>query len=1001
MSRWLDAVAGCLLAALLAATAGAAGKGEGTDVEIGGPGPGQGTFLDLRDITFDPAGHLYVLDGGEFKKDKGGLVGNFLVQKFTGEGKFVSQFSIRDDALGEKNDPTRLAVDSRGHAYVTQPRADLVREYGPDGRLVRDYPVAGAYAICRRTVGGQEQVVVCARPGKRQEEPAAALVVIRPDGSLADPVTLGRPLVRVEDLACDARGNLYALAETHQIYQFAPEGKLITVIGGGTHTRIEDGSELLHTVAVDSKGGIHSITWGNPGWITRFDAAVTTVTRRRGQFFWFDPWGTHSGYTPFAISPDDRLWIGSVGRSDGKERYHFRPCVLRTEPAFFDPEKSHTAVTSGLVLGLMVAIEVRAPYNVVYDLAPVAVDFVVRPGVRRVSEVDVSYNIYDWLKREVGRGAFALKLADGQEARKTVSFTPPRWGWYSVQFQVGHKGNRLTGLAAHVGATPRYEGLPVLAEGASPGGWEDALRQAFAGLPSMRVHPKSDNLDRIEKAVEACAKYGVTLVAQFENKEHCEPEFVRKTVERFKGRIRYWEIINEPNFSCKPDEYAAIVRRLRPIIRAADPDAKVLAPAVCGIQLPWHEAFYQAAGKDAFDILSVHDYEGHESVDPFHWRWKYGELRKLMAAHGDAGKPVWQTERAIGGIRGKSFLGVCQAVRVTLHRDLLASLGIPNEDNFHYYLNEAGYGDVPTYLWSAAGPHPGALATRTRFAMIRGRTLARVLDFGPTGNKMFLGLEYAGDDGSTVILRNLGTRDTPMALAVTGGDAVEVVDAFGNASRVAVADGRAALVVSALPTYLRLAKGQAVAAPQIDFGANIAPRVTFAYSAGAKGDAALLADGRMQVVHAGNPDGGTDGKKIWTGDIPSFPQTLEMTFARPETVARVLLFGVRADNQFCALLDFDLECHDGTKWVALEKVRTPLPPSDLVDTPQCKAVSWDRDENFFACEFGPVTTSRLRLVVRRTTYGFLADEAARAASSSDLPPKLMLREVEVYAPSPR
>lgn len=987
--------------ALAAPVARAAGLGEGADLEIGGPGAGEGKFAQLADIAFGPEDHLYVLDGAEKEKDQ--WAGNLLVQEFDNAGKFLRQFSIRDDDLAGKNAPARIAVDSRGHVYVTFPDANLVREYAPDGAVVRDHEIRRAFALAVRTVGGKEEVVVAARPLKR-EEPIAALDRFQvSDAELSAPIALGRPIADCADLAADRRGNLYAQAATNQVYKFDPAGKLLEVIGGGTGERLEDGSELLHTVAVDSAGRIYSVTWGNPGKVTRFDAAVATVTQHVGQFSWFDPWGTHSGHTPFAVDGKDRLWVGSVGRNDGKDRYHFRPCVLRTKADFLDPETNQATVASALGLGLNLAIETPLPYHVAYDLAPVAADLVVKAGVRRVRQAAVTWNVYDIYKTKIAGGRFDLSLQDPKEVRHTVSFTPPRWGWYMVQFHLAAPGADgkaapLAGLAAFLGATPKYPGMPVLAEGDSPGGWEDAPRQAWAGLPNLRVHPKKDNFDAIDRHIDACAKWGVTLLAQFEGKDQCTPEFVRQAAERFKGRIQYWEVWNEPNFAVKPEEYVALLRQLYAILKASDPEAQVLAPAVCGIQLPWYEAFYKAGGKDCCDILSVHDYEGHESIDPVHWFWKYGELRRLMAAHGDAAKEVWQTERAVTGIRGASFLGPSQAVRVTLQRDLAAALGVANEHDFHYYLNDGGFAGCPSWLWSRAGPHPAALATRTRAAMIRGRRFAGTLDFGPEAARLLVALRFEGDDGATLVLRNYGAPDIPVDLRVAG--QVECFDAFGNAEPLTRRGGLLRVAASALPRYLRLGKGASAEAVPIRFGKNIAAEAALTYSAESKGDLGLLTNGVLEVFHAGHPQGGTDGKTIWTAALPSSPQTIEIALPEPRTIDKVVLHGTRPDNQFSAILAYDLDYHDGKGWRTIEKVQAHCPASDLVDTPLCRAASWYLDPNGFLNTFEPVTTRRLRLVVRRATLGFLASETDRAAWGNKWDPHFMLREIEIYTPAP-
>ena len=142
-----------------------------------------------------------------------------------------------------------------------------------------------------------------------------------------------------------------------------------------------------------------------------------------------------------------------------------------------------------------------------------------------------------------------------------------------------------------------------------------------------------------------------------------------------------------------------------------------------------------------------------------------------MAANGDAEKPLWQTERAMSGVNVFMYQGGAQAVRMTLRYDLLETMGIPQEHNLHYYLNEGGYTSVPSWVWSRNGPYPVAMAMRIRYAMTHGRPFNAKLDLGPTGNKMFLALLYKGADGSTLSFRNLGTLDTPLELSVTGGDA--------------------------------------------------------------------------------------------------------------------------------------------------------------------------------------------------------------------------------------
>ena len=680
-----------------------------------------------------------------------------------------------------------------------------------------------------------------------------------------------------------------------------------------------------------------------------------------------------------------------------------RRAWLRVQPKFFDSDSPGVVQRSALLLGLAPSLTTILPYSIAYDLGPVPVEFRVSPANRQLREIAVDWRVQDMLGAVIAKGRFELPLADGEPAGQDFNWTPPRFGWYTVTAEMSHQGRRLRAIGKHFGVTPRFPGTITLTEGESSGGWADAPRQVFSGLTNIRLHcgHAKESLDQLEKQVDLAIKCSATFFVQFSDKADCAVENVRAAVARLKGKVPVWEIMNEPNFSMKPEDYAQLLKTLRPIIRSADPDAKVMGPDVCGIDLGWHERFYQAGGGPLVDILSVHDYEGHESIDPVHWRWKYQALRELLARHGDEKKPIWQTERAITGVRGDNFLGGAQAVRCTLHRDLLETLDISPDHNNHYYLNEAGYGAVPSFIWSSSGPHPAALALRTRYAMTLGCRYAGTLDFGPTGNRLYLGLRYEGQDGSTVVLRNLGMAARPMALKILSGEAVRVIDSFGNEQAVPIQGGVATVAVGQMPVYVRLAKEQTIEVPQLDFGRNLSSQAALHYSAAADGDLALLNNGVVETIHAGHPQGGTDGKRIWQGRLPLGPngsiepQTLELTWSLPQEIGKVILWGLRADNQFCALLEYDLQYHDGTDWVTLENVRPPLAPTEAVETSLSTANTWLLDDNLFVHEFRPVTTDRLRLVVRRSTYGFVPDDRSRAWGKA-IEPRFMLREVEVY-----
>lgn len=991
---------------------------EGADLTLGGLGEGNGKFQILRDFNFDARGRLYVLDGAEYQNESKAIVGNRVIQVFEPDGKFVRQFPIappaRQSAEGNPranqssvpgiyDDPQRLAVDRAGNVYVTQPASGVLQIYSPKDQLITETPIPWAMTVApwrgkMAVLGSQE----AALPQKGWTPMGGDQVyVVDAAGKIVQEIKLGQRLTHVLDMATDAKGNFYFQADKNQIYQFGPDGKLLKAIGAGTSARRIDGSELIHTTAVDREGSIYGMTVGNPGFLTKFAPNMTMLWQRGGQFAWADSWSYPGGRTIVRVDAENRLWVATSARSTRKDKFP-TPAILRLRSDYFAQAKA----VDVRAMGLTAKIETPLVDSIAYDLSPITATLVIDAAKRNVQHVRANWQAFDTFKKSIGKGTFDLSLQDGIEARQDFTFTPTAYGWCTVELSLteldGAPDKPLRSIGKHFGVTKVYSDLPALEAGKSNGTWEDPWRQAFVGHPMLRLHP-AKGMDKFDKDLTACEQAGVFAFGQFTDKKDCTVENVEAFVKRFKGRVKVWEVMNEPNFSMGPDDYAALVKKLYPVIKANDPEAKVMGPDVCGIDLWYYRKFYQAGGKDFVDILSIHDYEGHETIDPVHWRWKFGELRKLMAEFGDADKPLWQTERTIGGVRGGLFQGASQVVRATLQQDLDTVLGVVENRNWLYYLNEGGYSAVPTFLWSKAGPHPAAIALRTRHAMLASRSYANEIDFGPSGKKFLLGLRYAGSAGDVLVLRNLGLdQAVTLPVRIGEGAAPVVVDAFGNEHPLPVTGGVANVSLSQMPIYLRLAPGQQATFDPIDFGENLAGTAKFAFS-GPSDNIAHINNGVWDTYQHGNPAGAPNGKMLFKGEMPKDkkPATLDITFDAPKTIGTVLIASMRADNPFGPILDYDLQYRQGTRWVTLKQVRTSMPESSWATTPDCMVNTWYQDTNLCLDQFKPVTTTALRLVIHRTTFGYAPDEVANEAlrrkdSGDGIPANVWIREIEIY-----
>ncbi|BCM94361.1 hypothetical protein IAD21_06268 [Abditibacteriota bacterium] len=999
----------------------AVGKSENADLVFGGTGTGQGQFTIVRDIAFDKQNNLYVLESnGQIRTSKTDMAsGQARVQKFDDSGRFLLEFPLGADIPEpiRGGGPTRLAIDSRGIIAVTLPQQDLLRLFDARGQKLRDVPLPGAQAVTVTGTGAGERFAVVAWKTERKNRQNVtiggdAIQLVDAASGATRALPLSNRVENATDITATPDGSLWLLG-TSQIWGFDANGRKIRVLGSGLRLRAQDGSEPQTSLTSDSQGNLYAPIGGNPVLIGRYSADGKTITSQHGQFKFADPWANGTAL-PLAIDRNDRLWLASTSYHNDQNapRYHPSPSIIRTVATFYKTGVAGVKTSDARVLGLSASVQTSAPYNILYNLAPTKCEFVVAPSNRNVQNLNVRWHIYDWRQNAVGEGQFALPLQDGAEARAPMVWTPPRYGWYTARAQIFEGTDPLTAVVAHFGVTPRFGNMVSLKEGDSPGGWEDALRQLFSGLPMMRLHvPGRTDPATLDKWMASFAKskalepQGLNIIVQLtDNKANFNPDTLRPALERLKGQVKYIELFNEPNFSYSPAAYVAAAKPIYALVKDVDPTFRVLGPAVCGISLPWHEDFFKAGGAQTYDEFACHDYEGNESITPEHWIWKFAQLHAMMKRYGVDNRPMWQTERALTGVRVGSFLPAAQAVRVSLHVDLLQTLGIPPERNLHYYLNKGGYTKVPSYLWTnTEGPFPGALALRTRYSLTKGLTYADTLDFGVTGNQLFMGLRYTNANGADALvsLRNMGDFDQNAEFTVTGSPQLALTDSWGNTSTVTARGGKITLPIGQLPTFVRLAPGQKLQVIPMNLGRNIAPDAHIELVAGQSDRAvATLTNSIIESEHGDSPTRG----QSWNGGPlePGKPDILELHWPAPHAISSVLLRGPRADNASCALLDFDLQAWQNGAWKTIVQSRTPLPESYEGQMGDANSVQWYLDDNLRLSRFAPIQTDRLRIVALRSTYGYNGDAAGlalnRAYRNSPPPSYFGLKEVEVFGP---
>ena len=964
------------------------------ELRVGGKGSAPGQFADLRDFSFAPDGTIWTLEGPGKRRGDGFVVGNNRVQHLSAEGQPLGQFPIEGNGS-----PFQVAADESGRVYVTFWDESRVAVYQNNGQLLKTWDVPFALGLSPYD-GGMAVTSGSIREG------ADKIVVINGDGSRE--IKLSQPLTRTRDLKTDNQGNFWIVGWVNQVYQFDPSGQLKQTIGAGTNARAGDGSEWFDAIALANDGTLIGM---DANKIVR-RAPDGSLTLRPDSI---GAGATYNRLQTVRMDGQNRIWVADFNMPQGNQPDASRPIIARLASDAFEANAPSTQTVTAAVMGINPTLTSTLAGNIAYDLKPFPLSLTLPAANRNATNASVSWVARDANKNSVAQGQFTLDLSGNAAVSRDFNWTPPRFGWYQVTATLS-SGNEVLGHpVALCGVTPPFANLPRFEQVAGLDRRTDVPRQMFVGMPAIRLDATGEDWLAInEKVVPLAQKYGANIWIQFVEPKDVRPDWVRKVATQFQGRVRYYEFINEPDLKMKPAEYVALIRPAVAALRAADPSARVLGPATVEIRLSWMKQFLELGGGDFIDEWSFHPYEGHESTDPHYLNAKLSAMRGLLKRFGKGDIPLWQGEHAIAAQRASEIWPNIQAERWVSDRDVFEQFGIPVERDMHFYLNPRGYGKVPSYAWTYQGPMALSLVARTRYAMTRGKRFGGDLDFGRNGNGLFTGLRFDGSDESLISLRaNNVESGGRLGIAqdfTVNARSLSVVDAWGNARNVAVEGNRVLLPLDGLPLYVRLPRGVNLTPVALNWGANIARNARF--EAPNASNVAALNDGLIQSIHrfeAGYdlPPSDTNAGQIFRAEMAPVgkdnirPAVVTMRFNTAQNVRTILLKGIRADNQYCALLDYDIEAEVNGKWQRVARVQTTNLASELGGAMETPLTSWSRDiaEHVVQLPRG-VRATALRLTAQRATRGLIPDqfaiEARRDLKTYELPMSLDLAEIEIY-----
>jgi hypothetical protein len=311
--------------------------------------------------------------------------------------------------------------------------------------------------------------------------------------------------------------------------------------------------------------------------------------------------------------------------------------------------------------------------------------------------ITINYNLKDYYGKSVKK--WKSELAKPQNSRilqDMQDFMADEYGVFRLE---------AVALRENTGALAKFENtytvLPEFENNkkslSSPFGNHLSLSESTAELASklgvkwVRLHdmedfsnwfqtePEKGLFQWFDEKVGIAEKYGINILAVIEKPPYWasskqaaknEPlynfmnhpprdykgfgEYVYRMVNHYKGRIKYWEVWNEPYiegfWNGTKVEFVGLMKTAYEAAKRADPSCIVVAPAG---RYEYIKGIFELGAYQYLDVLSYHQYFANTKP----WNSFESEiemvrkLKELMKSHG-VEKPIWNTE---GGLISRSF----------------------------------------------------------------------------------------------------------------------------------------------------------------------------------------------------------------------------------------------------------------------------------------------------------------------------------------------------------
>ncbi len=302
-------------------------------------------------------------------------------------------------------------------------------------------------------------------------------------------------------------------------------------------------------------------------------------------------------------------------------------------------------------------------------------------------------------------------------------------------------------------------------------------------------------------------------------------DYVDWITKKFKGKVKYYEFWNEPNgipnfnyLGASPEQYAAMLKKVYPVVKKNDPDAIVVGMSIAIAGVEFTRAALKAGAGDYMDMASFHPYVFNMDFNGDRYKGIIGSVRDVYTECGYPDMPFLLTEVGIcawpeSGLWPNDYAAAAQ---ITQMYTITQGESLAEAFYIFQYVNE-GVGvhwaeGTQEQRWGLVNhynervpysAHPGAIATAAYNKLIgNAQPVTYKTRLSDSGKRTYAYQFKREKDGKDVLIfwTELGGDNIGLKL---GADTAEVYDMFSNSEGTLHADNGVFSVTSSFePVYL-------------------------------------------------------------------------------------------------------------------------------------------------------------------------------------------------------